>query len=69
MWWVWALGALAAIIAIAACVEAFVKRNRPKRPLVDTQPTMPHARYNLGAGFEKEWRPKLPKDTEKGTSK
>ena len=69
MWWLWALGGLAAIIAAAAVLEAYLKRNRPKRPLVDTQPDMPHARYNLGAGYDKEWRPKTPEDTEKGPSK
>ena len=49
-----ALGLLAAVAAIA---EAFVRRNRPRRRLADSRPEMPPARHNLGAGYDREWRP------------
>ncbi len=67
--WAWALGGLAALIALAAIAEAYVKRGRAPRRLADTQPDMPKAKSNLGFGFEPEWRPKLPEDSDKRTSK
>ena len=46
------------ILAVAAIAEAYLRRHRPKRPLVDMRPDMPSARYNLGLGWDQEWRPK-----------
>lgn len=53
--------ALGLLLAVAVVVEIIIRRNRPRRRLVDSRPEMPAAKYNLGFGFDKEWRPK-PQD-------
>ena len=49
---------IVAILALAVGLEAYIRRDRPRKRLIEHRPEMPAAKSNLGFGLETEWRPK-----------